>query len=110
MLWIIGAILAVVVDFYLYMFYAEQAVPAMIILVCLFIPLNILLSKKVFEDSPTIPIYFNMIKVFFYIALIIFSIIQIYLDSEKAGIVAAGFGISFAIFDCAEMKLKPEKK
>ena len=108
-MWIIGAALALIVDFCLYMFYAEQAVSVMILLLCLFIPLNILLSKKVFADSLMVQIYFNMIKVGFYVALIIISLIQIYFDSDKAGVLAAGFGMSFAVFDCAETKFKPEK-
>lgn len=37
-MWIIGAALALIVDFCLYMFYAEQAVSVMILLLCLFYP------------------------------------------------------------------------
>lgn len=108
--WVVSSVMAFVIDYYLYVNDSIKAVPVMLVMLCVIIPLNIVFAQRVFRGFEVVDAYVYVSKFILYLILIITSIIQLFTDYGRLGLIATGLGITFAIFELNEMMLEMKKR
>ena len=114
LLWYISILVSLYCDVQLAILDKIEYELSIVIMLCIVMPCIISLSEKVFVNDKEIMRYLNGMKKCFYIVLILTSFMQlIFKEFDLKGIdldkVAIGLGITFAIFEFADMKLETKK-
>ena len=107
--WLVLSIVAIVADWYLYFKESEKSISVMLFSLCVLVPLNIVFAQRAFRNYPAAEAYVYVAKKALYLILIVVSLVQMFMGYERLGVIATGLGITFAIFEFADMKLETKK-